>query len=57
MMALNSQNCVQMRQGLGKMKSETPKAEQTICHSTSTTTSSSQGDQRSSCLLFIGRFL
>ena len=52
MTSLNSQNCVQMRQGLGKMNSETPKPEQMICHSTMTATSSSQGDQRSICFLF-----
>ena len=33
MTALNSQNWVQMRHGLGKMNSETAKAEHTICHS------------------------
>src|SRR5438874_8489430 len=52
MIALNSQNCVQMRHGLGKMNSDTPKPEQMICHSTITATSSSQGDQRSICFLF-----
>ena len=52
MISLNSQNWFQMRSGLGKMKSETPKPAQITCHSRITATSSSQGDQRSSCLLF-----
>jgi len=38
-------------QGLGKMNSETSKAAQTTCHSTTTISSSTQGDQRSSSLL------
>jgi len=53
MVSRNSQNWVQMRQGLGKMNSDTSKPEQMICHSTSTAVSNSQGDQVSICFLFI----
>src|SRR4030095_16017646 len=52
MMALNCQNCVQRRPGLGKMNSETPKPTQIACHSRMIAASSSQGDQRSMILLF-----
>ena len=53
MMALNSQNWLQMRKGLGKMNSETEKAEQMICHTTTTLSSSNQGDQNSICFWFM----
>ena len=52
-----SMNWFQMRAGLGKMNSETLKAEQMICHSAITATSSSQGDQRSTCFMFMARSL
>ena len=41
--------------GLGKMNSDTPNAEHSTCHSTSTATSRIHGDQRSIVLLFIAR--
>ena len=50
-------NWSQIRTGLGKMNSETLKAEQMICHSAITATSSSQGDQRSTCFMFMTRSL
>ena len=51
MMPLNSQNWVQMRHGLGKMNSETLKAEQMICHSNTTQTSKIHCDHISTCFL------
>ena len=39
----NSTSCAAMRDGLGKMNSETPKPRQMPSHSSSTATSSSQG--------------
>ena len=43
-----------MAQGLGKMNSDTLKAEQMICHSKMVAVSSSQGDQRSTVFLCMG---
>jgi hypothetical protein len=45
-----------MRQGLGKMNSDTSKAAADACHSTMTATSSSQGDQVSMVFLCITLF-
>lgn len=50
----NSTSWVAMAQGLGKMNSETLKAEQMICHSRMVAVSSSQGDQRSTVFLCMG---
>ena len=51
MMPLNSASCRPMAQGLGKMNSETSKAEQMTCHSRMTASSSTQGAQRSAYFL------
>jgi hypothetical protein len=53
MVALCSSVCSQMRSGLGKMNSDTLKAEQMTCHSTTVASISSQGAQASFCLLFM----
>ena len=55
--SLNSQNCVQIRHGLGKRNSDTLNAEHSTCHNTSTAVSSSHGDQISICFLFIAKAL
>ena len=55
MISLNSQNCVQMREGLGKMNSDTLKPRQMISHKRITVTKRIHGDQRSTCLLFFMR--
>src|SRR5574343_1194049 len=51
--SLNSTNCCQMREGLGKTNSETEKARQRTSHMTRVLTSRIQGDQRSSVFLFM----
>ena len=53
MMSRYSTNCVQMRQGLGKMNSDTSKALQMICHNMITATSRIHGDQISTNLRFL----
>ena len=53
MMLLYSRNWVQMRQGLGKMNSDTSKAEHRICQVMMNTTSNSQGAHISICLLLM----
>ena len=50
----NSTSWVPMAQGLGKMNSDTLKAEQMICHSSTMATRRIQGDQRSAVFLCMG---
>jgi hypothetical protein len=53
MMPLNSTNWVQIRQGLGKMNSDTSNVEHRICHIAMMRTSRIQGAHISTCFLFM----
>ena len=57
MMPLNSQNCVQIRQGLGNTNSDTSSALHSTCHRAMKNTSNTQGAHASTRLFVIGRLI